>query len=264
MHKEVKPNITIEKIFIFLKFGVIYCKCCGTIKKIKIKSENLREDCICKKCSSSTRKRHIAIIFLELLQKKFNLKINSLTTIPFTEGIKIYNLESYGALHTCLKHTKDYVCSEYFGSEDDFGKSHNGILNVDLMNTPFKDNSFDYIISSEVFEHIPHPYKAFKETYRILKKGGAHIFTIPYYPFADKDETRAILNDKNEIVHLLEPEYHGDILRVAKGVLVFTIFSKEMHHKLEEIGFSVTLDHKKDYKHGILGNNNFVFTATKL
>jgi ubiquinone/menaquinone biosynthesis C-methylase UbiE len=63
------------------------------------------------------------------------------------------------------------LCSEYFGSIKEFGKELEGVLNIDLMKTGFGDDSFNFIISTEVFEHIPNPYKAFAETYRILKKG---------------------------------------------------------------------------------------------
>jgi SAM-dependent methyltransferase len=251
--------------FFYLKIGhgFIFCNCCGGIKRIRIKSKNYREDCICKKCTSSTRKRHIALVFLEAINLKFHTTISSLSSIPNTLDTKIYNLESKGALHTCLKHSKDYLCSEYFGSIEEFGKEQNGVLNIDLMKTGLENDSFNFIISTEVFEHIPNPYKAFAETYRILKKGGAHIFTIPYLPFAEKDEVRAILNDKNEIVHLLEPEYHGNPIRMDDGILVFTVFSKEMISKLKHIGFTVAIDHQTNYKYGIIGNNNYVFTATK-
>jgi hypothetical protein len=62
---------------------------------------------------------------------------------------------------------------------------------------------------------------------------------------------------------LLEPEYHGDPIRMDDGILVFTVFSKEMISKLKHIGFTVAIDHQTNYKYGIIGNNNYVFTATK-
>jgi len=42
---------------------------------------------------------------------------------------------------------------------------------------PFDDESYDYIISSHVIEHIFDPIQAFKEWVRVIKKGG-YIFTI--------------------------------------------------------------------------------------
>ena len=249
-------------LFIRLKFGFIFCNVCGGIRKIRIKTNNLREDCICRKCSSITRKRHLASVFIRQVNVKFDIAVKSLRSIPARIDLSLYNLESNGALHNYLKHTGGYVCSEYFGTYEAFGDRHNGILNVDLMNTPFKDGGFNYIISTEVFEHIPDPYKAFRETYRILKTGGSHIFTVPYYPDKEKDEIRALLNADNTIVYLMQPEYHGDPVRGETGILVYTIFANEMIEKLEKIGFLVTFEHRINMN-GIPGANNYVFTATK-
>lgn len=251
-----------EKIIIRIGFSFIYCNVCGKISKIRIRSTNLREDCICKKCRSNSRKRHISSVFLKKLRNNSHT-FSSLKSINSNLNISIYNVESNGALHNNLKHLKDYVCSEYFGSYESIGKEVNGVLNVDLMNTPFDSNLFDYIVSTEVFEHIPNPYKAFGEIYRILKPGGSHIFTVPYYSNKENDEVRAILNERNEIVHLLEPQYHGDPIRSDEGILVFTIFAKEMHSKLENIGFKVEIDFQRSLKNGILGDNNIVFITTK-
>jgi len=50
----------------------------------------------------------------------------------------------------------------------------------DIINIPVEDESFDYILCSEVFEHIPDPVKALKEFDRILKKNGEIIITVPF------------------------------------------------------------------------------------
>lgn len=253
----------IETQLLKLSFSFIYCNVCGNTVKIKIKTNNFREDCICKKCNSNSRKRHLASVFLKILKEKFN-SYSSLNKIEDKLNINLYNVESNGALHNNLKHLKNYVCSEYFGDYKLYGKKVNGILNIDLMKIPFDSDRFHFIISSEVFEHIPNPYKAFNEIYRILKIGGKHIFTVPYYPNRDKDEIRSIINEKGEIVHLMEPQYHGDPIRNEEGILVYTIFSKEMLGKLENIGFKVDVDVKRSLKNGILGNNNIVFVTTKI
>lgn len=55
----------------------------------------------------------------------------------------------------------------------------------DLMKKlPFKDNSFDKIIVSEVVEHLPDDLKGLKEIHRVLKLGGTVCITVPHasYP----------------------------------------------------------------------------------
>jgi ubiquinone/menaquinone biosynthesis C-methylase UbiE len=50
----------------------------------------------------------------------------------------------------------------------------------DLMKKlPFKDNSFDKIVMSEVVEHLPQDIKGLKEVYRVLKPGGVLCITVP-------------------------------------------------------------------------------------
>lgn len=252
-------NSYLQKIFIKIGYGFIFCNICGGLRKIKIKSSNLREDCLCKRCKSNSRKRHLALVILETV---YNNAYKSFKEIHKNSEFKIFNTESNGAIHDYLKHVNNYVCSEYFGPYETFGKEKDGVLNIDLMDIPFNENIFDLVISTEVFEHIPDPYKAFKEVHRILKPGGRHIFTVPFYDNKEKDEVRSVLNDKNEIVYLLEPQYHGDPIRSEDGVLVYTIFAKEMIGKLERLGFSVITDLHTAGKNGIFGLS-YVFSAIK-
>ncbi len=48
-----------------------------------------------------------------------------------------------------------------------------------ILNIPFSDNTFDYIVSSEVIEHIPQPLDAIDELYRVLKPGGKLVLSTP-------------------------------------------------------------------------------------
>lgn len=48
---------------------------------------------------------------------------------------------------------------------------------VDMQKLPYKNNSFDAVISDQVLEHLASPQKAIDESYRVLKKGGLAIHT---------------------------------------------------------------------------------------
>lgn len=56
---------------------------------------------------------------------------------------------------------------------------------ADATSLPFDDNVFDRVICTEVLEHIPDDQKVTQEIYRVLKKGGKALFTVPNkdYPF---------------------------------------------------------------------------------
>jgi ubiquinone/menaquinone biosynthesis C-methylase UbiE len=49
----------------------------------------------------------------------------------------------------------------------------------DAENLPFKDNSFDCIISTDIIEHLERPDLAIKEIKRVLKQGGLYLGTVP-------------------------------------------------------------------------------------
>lgn len=59
----------------------------------------------------------------------------------------------------------------------DYGKLD---IICDITNIPVEDASFDAILCTEVFEHIPEPIAAIAEFSRILKPGGTLIVTAPF------------------------------------------------------------------------------------
>ena len=54
------------------------------------------------------------------------------------------------------------------------------LLLADLSNTALSSNQFDYVVMSEVLEHIVQFEAVISEVYRILKPGGFFILTVPY------------------------------------------------------------------------------------
>jgi ubiquinone/menaquinone biosynthesis C-methylase UbiE len=51
---------------------------------------------------------------------------------------------------------------------------------ADLTEMPIVSNSFDVVLCTEVFEHIPDPIAAIREFHRVLKKGGRLVITAPF------------------------------------------------------------------------------------
>ncbi len=68
--------------------------------------------------------------------------------------------------------SKKFIKSKNFKISDYDNLSHLDYKNIDAQNTGFKDNEFDFVISSNMIHHLPFPLKFFDEMYRILKKGG--------------------------------------------------------------------------------------------
>ena len=51
---------------------------------------------------------------------------------------------------------------------------------ADVCQMPINDNSIDYVVCSEVIEHLKEPEKMLSEAQRVLKKNGKIIITTPY------------------------------------------------------------------------------------
>lgn len=58
-------------------------------------------------------------------------------------------------------------------------KKYKKTVMADARNLPFPDESFKTIISVSVLEHIGEMEPVFAEAYRVLKKGGLFIYTVP-------------------------------------------------------------------------------------
>jgi SAM-dependent methyltransferase len=246
-----------------MKFIVGLCNICGKLTRFSVDGTNLRETVICGNCRSTNRQRQIANVLTAFFSLVEQRKVKQLGNLERSRSLRIYNTEARGALHEALKQIDGYYCSEYFGPEFKPGELIGDVPHQDLMNLSLPDDSVDVVLSSDVFEHIPFPYKAHSEMFRILRSNGRHIFTVPFYQEEFLDEERASLSKNGQVHFHKEPQYHSDPLR-AQGTLVYTIFSLEMLCRLRRIGFATRF--YKLYKpgYGILGNNGLVFEAIKL
>jgi SAM-dependent methyltransferase len=83
--------------------------------------------------------------------------------------------------------TKPYqdMCNvnEYIGLEiDDEGNRNHSCADVFYAGKaiPFDDNTFDSVLSSEVFEHVFNPDEFLQEVNRVTKMGGLFLITVPF------------------------------------------------------------------------------------
>jgi SAM-dependent methyltransferase len=245
------------------------CPVCGWPAAFVGFGENLRESGFCRVCGSTNRQRQMAVALLAAVGALSGTRLGSLAALARTasphpaRGLAIYNTESRGCVDARLRALPGYVASEYVGPGHPSGTVVAGVRHEDLRATSFPPAAFDLVLSSDVFEHIPAPYDAFREVHRILKVGGRHVFTVPFYSDRYRDEVRAVAAADGTVQHLLPPIHHADPLR-PEGVLVYVIFSLEMLGKLEALGFAVRLYDVRSPLHGILGTNAMVFEAVRV
>lgn len=232
------------------------CPVCGKSVRFLTFNENLRESGGCPGCGSSNRQRQMAW----MLRRELGARVGGSLRLP--DGVVVYNTEANGPVHAALRNQPHYECSEYWGDKAQYGERVDGVRNEDLQALSFADASFDFVLSSDVFEHIPDPYQAHREIFRVLKPGGRHVFTVPYGEASLRDDVRATLVD-GEIVYHAEALYHGDPVRPDQGVLVWNIFGQEMLVRMKAIGFDTELWRLHEPACGILGAGADVFIARK-
>ena len=252
-----------ERLLVKLRFGVAKCTVCGRLAPLHVEHENLRETCLCLRCGARTRQRQIAYVACHALSAARNRKIRSMKDLAQLDSLVVYNTETTGAVHGLLSPRPDYLCSEYLGPGLKSGTMVDNVMHQDLMQLSFADDSIDLVLSSDVFEHVADPYRAHAEIFRVLKRGGRHVFTVPFYQTEFLDEVRATLDERGDVVYLKEPVYHQDPVRLEEGVLVYTLFSVEMLVKLRRLGFRTNMYHLHSRFRGMLGPNGLVFEAIK-
>ena len=106
----------------------------------------------------------------------------------------------------------------------------------DLQSLSLPTASFDLVSTNEVLEHVPSIDRALAEIARVLRPGGWHFGTVPFFYFEDIGKVRAVLDERGRIIHLEEPEYHGDPMNEG-GVLVFEMPGWDLIERARAAGF---------------------------
>ncbi|MCF7980421.1 MAG: class I SAM-dependent methyltransferase [Pseudomonadales bacterium] len=175
------------------------CPICEKAVIFSSKYDWFRDHLLCSSCGSIPRERAIIQVIKNYYPNFRNLVVHE--SSPSARGASVK-----------LKSEVSSYSSSYLYSGIPLGSTHprSGIRCEDLENLTFEDDSLDLFITQDVMEHVFEPEKAFKEIARVLKPGGAHIFTVPIINKANPTEAWAAKDSSGRITHLHEPEYHGN------------------------------------------------------
>lgn len=133
--------------------------------------------------------------------------------------LSVYELSSYGSTLAFLRRAfTDVTESEYFPGRP-LGTPYAGILNQDVQNLTFPDARFDLVTSNQVFEHVPDDRRAYAECARVLRPGGALIFSVPLYPTRETIQLARVAG--GDIQWLGQPEYHDSRTDGPRSAPVF-------------------------------------------
>lgn len=120
--------------------------------------------------------------------------------------LKIYIPEQLTPIYQYFKNNfPKTVGSEYLGGDIPKGDSRvDGIRNEDLCDLSFNNQSFDAVVSLDVFEHIPAYCEAFSECARILRPGGKLMWSVPFLSSSRTNSIRARIVD-GQVKHIITP-----------------------------------------------------------
>lgn len=157
----------------------------------------LRDHLLCPNCCSLPRERALMYVI-----QSYYPNWEQLTIHESSPAIR-------GASLKLKTRVKNYIASQYYPNHT-FGSMINDCRNEDLESQTFKNESFDIVVTQDVMEHIYDPAKAFSEIARTLKRGGAHIFTVPIINKHNNTEVWALKGNNGDPVFLKTPEWHGN------------------------------------------------------
>ncbi len=210
-----------------------FCIACGRQRRFRTDAPvqgpgasgviNWREGVICQDCGLNSRMRasvHLALCVLGI-----------------HSHCRVYVTEQITALYRWIKlRFPEAMGSEYLRDGTQPGRTNRyGVRHEDLTALSFADDSFDFLISLEVMEHIPNYREAFLECARVLRPGGKMLLSVPFHPGVGHIE-RARVRGDGTIEHLLPPEFHGDPLD-TQGCLCFHHFGWDVLEDLKAAGF---------------------------
>jgi len=231
-----------------------YCHYCDEESEVIYKSMpdySAREGFICAKCQLNARLRMMSHLIKKYAKDGANIYMH--------EQVTGFYHRMQDVLPNC-----HFVGSEYFGDDKKSGEVYDGLRHEDVTNLSFEDETFDIIVSQDVFEHVlGDGGAAFKECYRVLKKNGVLLFTIPFHYGNETTVERAKLENGN-ITMLQPPVYHGNPVS-EEGALVVNDFGWDITKVIHEAGFTdygAYFYYGKDYGYMGIPNNLWIIKKT--
>lgn len=230
------------------------CNICGHLNYGGIEGPYslYREGILCEECGSISRDRMVIHILGEVLG------FSCLPLIKWPRNPQLRILETSGcrAHPHFLERLYDYYNTFY--DPEQLSKSdvdHRRYADVQAL--PYGDESFDVVISSDVFEHVRDDDKGFQEILRVLKPGGVFILTVPFLGLETNTIIRVQPSSSGDI-YLMPPEYHGS---PEGGALVYRIYGgKDLVPKLRMLGFDVKFVEAEYPNYGISLQNALLCT----
>jgi SAM-dependent methyltransferase len=233
------PRCPVCGAFLITLYRPVYSKALINESKLNAQWEdyfNHREGEICISCGGSIRGRQMGLALVNWINRTLGTDFqNAQSALCYTGGrrLKIAEINSCGGVHKILSRLPNVSYSE-------FEPQDKSIRHEDLLGLSYEDDFFDIVLHSDTLEHIPDVDRALSEIWRVLKPGGAMIFSIPIVRDGRATLVRAKFQG-GQIKHVYPPSYHGGSYQATNQYLVFYEFGLDFLNLLKSRGFTVDL-----------------------
>ena len=234
MIKKVLKNLFVTATQAYFSFykSKVECNICH-YKANKFFSDGWHEEVRCPNCGSGIRQRLLWATLEHTDKFSFKRVIEGRDVLHFAPEKNISSL--INKLAKVYK-TADLLVDGYAYDKIDF--------NLDISNRPsIWNEAFDCVIACDVLEHVHNHIMGMREIYRILKKGGNCLLTVP-----QRDNMKITYEDSS-ITNPLEREKafgQYDHLR---------IYGDDFSSMLEKCGFIVTEINEKNFPKELVERN---------
>jgi SAM-dependent methyltransferase len=213
-------------------------------------ASSLGDDYRCVSCNSKPRNRTPALTISKFFRNwKDSMLHESYLGDPLSDFLK-RNCKNYNSFHFFLN-VKG-------------GEFKNGVRSENPERMTLEDSSINIFITPDVFGHVLNPKKAFAEIANVLKPGGIHFFTIPFY--WDLERTSERVSDKGDgsFMYLEDKMYHGNPINF-KGSLVTVDWGRDIADFIHKSsGLTTTIFLKNDRNFGLDAIFQEVFICKKI
>jgi SAM-dependent methyltransferase len=224
-----------------------HCPVCSRTVVFIALTDWLRDTYQCLRCGSIPRQR----AFMVVLDR----------VAPDWRKRRIHESSPDGASSRRMaEQCPSYDASQYW-PDVDLGSVRDGVQCEDVTRLTFPDESLDVFVSQDVFEHVLSPEAGFAEIARVLRPGGLHIFTVPWYWW--KPTLVRARGTATAVQHFQEPEYHANPVD-PQGSLVATEWGPELPGVIfQSSGMATTAFAIYDPRQGIVGEFLEVMVSRK-
>jgi SAM-dependent methyltransferase len=129
----------------------------------------------------------------------------------------VVELDTSSPLRAVLRRAGTYIRTYYSATDERGSIREDGTRCEDIQQLAFPSSSIDIIVSSDVLEHVPDLEAAMRETRRVLRPGGYHLFTVP----TQRVTRRRAREVDGAIEYLSPPRFHSDRLSETGRILTY-------------------------------------------